>query len=71
MTRRDYVRIAQAINSARYDARDNADTCRTLHVLASRICKDEADLNPRFDEVRFMKACGFATVLPSSADILA
>lgn len=71
MTRRDYVRIAQAINSARYSARDNADTCRTLHVLASSIAKNEADLNPRFDEIRFIKACGFATVLPSTEDILA
>ncbi len=57
MSRKDYVAIA-AIFKERAASED--DTTRfAIRELAIALAYDFGSKNPLFDEVRFMKACGF------------
>ncbi len=60
MTRKDYELIAAAINEAAVIARAHAGkeplaVRSTAHKIAGALAKD----NARFDQERFMAACGF------------
>jgi len=59
MTRRDYVKIALAVRSAK-NAAEMPDTVVTLRTLANDLADDFALMNPNFDRVRFLSACGFS-----------
>ena len=57
MTRKDYVAIAAALLAARQLCEtDNQrrGTERAVHCVSQVMARD----NPRFDRVRFLKACG-------------
>lgn len=68
MTRKDYVAIARAINvaAAACVKAGSGYTTQTQNVAASGACRITAEAiaehcasdNPRFDRVRFLKACG-------------
>ena len=59
MTRKDYVLVAEAINSVRCETReagrDDLPVFSVAHRLAHRLKLD----NPAFERARFMAACGF------------
>ncbi len=56
MTRKDYVLIAAALNTARVQVQD---TPAEMHGTCARFIADElARDNPRFDRSRFLKAAG-------------
>jgi len=52
MTRKDYVRTAQIINSVHFFVNDNV----SLHLINSFADYFQAD-NPRFDRQKFIQAC--------------
>lgn len=62
MTRKDYIRIAAALNGrTKHNATDetyregwHAATSACAHALADTLAQD----NPRFDRERFLKAAG-------------
>ena len=55
MTRKDYEKIAKAINETRDFYKDYSITVTVAELLATEFRKD----NPRFDAVKFYSACGF------------
>jgi hypothetical protein len=54
MTRKDYVVIARCFASVRLDLSAKEVVGRLAQSLADEFVDD----NPRFDEARFLKACG-------------
>lgn len=54
MTKKDYIIIAEAINGSLLQ-NDLLDS----FMLKNRLVKALKADNPRFDEQRFIKACGF------------
>jgi len=60
MTRKDYIIIAASIDAARMETRH--DTTDEGFQAVSRIARELASAlridNGRFDEARFLKACG-------------
>jgi len=56
MTRKDYILIAAAIQSAMIQGYSGAEWARqcVAHNIALALAND----NPRFDRERFLKACG-------------
>lgn len=63
MSRKDYVRIAQALRDARPLDPPTDDYkygyLRAWNVTVESIAYELAQDNPRFDPVRFRKACGY------------
>jgi len=61
MTRKDYVLIAEALNSARLDMKEMPHGDRTYgtYQAAESIAYALRRTNPRFEKARFMEACGF------------
>ena len=61
MTKKDYEAIARIINCV-YDNTSLSDYARgvraTQHVIANQLSDVMQADNPRFDRVRFLKACG-------------
>jgi hypothetical protein len=65
MSRKDYVAISDALRAARHVTPDGEQTTEAgaafnsgLTVAARRIAEHFAADNPRFDNARFMAACG-------------
>lgn len=64
MTRKDYIRLATAINQARAEIRMKepeecaADLLDGTSYAADFIADALADDNPNFDRARFLAACG-------------
>lgn len=60
MTRKDYIRIAEAIQSARYTcSQAGTETAnKACNVVAFEFARLLAADNPRFDRERFLTACG-------------
>ena len=63
MTRKDYELIAAAIVATRnrigMTEHDQVDQLRGVRRTAAHLAEALATDNPRFDQVRFLKACGY------------
>ena len=59
MSRKDYVLIAASIKEARDDRKCNDDDIWGIDI-ASTLSRNLGDDNPRFDRLRFLRACGFS-----------
>jgi CTP-dependent riboflavin kinase len=63
VTRRDYVAIAEAINFYRATLNPSVafdrDRFVALRELTNILCQVFAEDNRRFDQARFLRACGF------------
>jgi len=59
MSRKDYVLIAAAIREVRDDRKCEPDDLFGIDI-ATTIARDLGDENPRFDGLRFLRACGFS-----------
>ena len=65
MTRKDFQLIADVLNDALTDAREDTRAGRwgggaassAINALALNFANELGDLNPRFDRDRFLKAC--------------
>jgi len=57
MTRKDYIRIADAMLSARNEAR-GANSRVVLDIAVDNLAWTLEQDNPRFDRARFLTACG-------------
>jgi len=57
MTRKDYVLIADAIKKAKEFCDASGVSTISLRECASSIAFELKTDNPRFDDVRFLKAC--------------
>jgi hypothetical protein len=63
MTRKDYVKIAEALNSARpphkkSDPNDTREAWETWAMTVDKITDVLAADNDDFDRTRFLRACG-------------
>jgi len=61
MTRKDYVRLAAALLNARpwnYSANDKAPACVAWLAAVCNVADSLAKDNARFDNARFLSACG-------------
>jgi hypothetical protein len=58
VTRKDYVRIADAIKLARYQTEDTKDANYVLNVVTDLIAGELKEDNIRFDRQRFATAAG-------------
>jgi hypothetical protein len=61
MTRRDYIKIAMAIKMERNDT-ESAEVHDTLDSLVATLVGMLSSDNDRFDEARFVTACGSRSV---------
>jgi hypothetical protein len=59
MTRKDYVKIAAAINSAKQSTREILGSASVIKLVVDRIATEMEGDNERFDRERFVAACGF------------
>lgn len=59
MTRKDYCALAAAIKSQRSAATSTLEVQHRLDALAENIAAYISDSNPRFDQDRFLSACGY------------
>lgn len=59
MTRRDYVLIAEAINSVRCEEREAGRNDLPIYSVARRLAHRLRQESPAFQTARFMAACGF------------
>jgi len=57
MTRKDYQMIAATIANSTLFAHSIAETA--LREVVLNLCKAFRADNPRFDDIKFTKACGF------------
>lgn len=61
MTKKHFEAIA-AIIKAQYDSaskrRDGWEACQTIEHTADNLAEYFASQNPRFDELKFLQACG-------------
>lgn len=60
MTRKDYVLIAEGINSVRCEMQERGQDPQGAYEVASRLAHRLRCDNDRFERARFMRACGFA-----------
>lgn len=62
MTKKDYIRIAEAIRSSRmslaYASVNVGELDRTINITARTMAVMLQNDNSRFDSIRFLKACG-------------
>jgi hypothetical protein len=63
MTRKDYELIAKAINLAVRGAIALDRPLSELRFLAATLAMDLRRDNPRFDEDKFLKACGLGEMI--------
>lgn len=59
MTRKDYVLIAEAINSVRCETREAGRDPQQVYEVAARLAHRMKLVNANFERARFMAACGF------------
>jgi hypothetical protein len=59
MSRKDYEVIAAAIKETRDDRKCAADDLFGIDI-AGTIARDLGNENPRFDALKFLRACGFS-----------
>lgn len=67
MSKKDYQAVADALNDLRASfTQDNSPTSRmaTLHTMARALCRVFEKDNPRFDEDKFLAACGLIWTKP-------
>lgn len=57
MSRKDYIRLANALKSATPLASDGASAMQTWHRTVLAISATLSAENPRFDSARFVNAC--------------
>ena len=61
MTKKDYIKLAQALKDSKPTAADEPNTYfmrQTWNYTVHKIVQVLADDNPRFDATRFYAACG-------------
>lgn len=62
MTKKDYILLSKAINKAKsslsYASINMGETMRSLQVTAEAIAYELKLDNARFDETKFLEACG-------------
>ena len=56
MTKKDYEKIAAALENRRY--MHASKSAATVDAIAMDLCKVFGDDNPRFNAVKFLQACG-------------
>lgn len=59
MTRKDFELIASSIHSTKLDSREILGSASVLRLLSERLADGLASDNARFDQERFLTACGF------------
>ena len=62
MTRKDYLLIAEAIQSARYTAKVSGHDDKSLNIVAFEFARLLASDNDNFDRERFLAACSGESV---------
>lgn len=62
MSQKDYRAIAQDIHRQVADC-TNSEAIERIHTIVLDMAHYMAATNPRFDEVKFLQACGFRPVL--------
>ena len=60
MTKKDYVLIAGAILTQKYQRQESLDAFNTLRELVFVLAGKLAEENPRFNDEKFVTACGFS-----------
>lgn len=58
MTKKDYIAIASAIETAYATHDDDRLDMRFLKHLSNMVADKLSEDNPRFDRAKFLKACG-------------